>query len=76
MKKEDTPIRIAKREYERRNKENRKKASKNWGTHLPRELAEEIDAFLHKNKITKVDLIALGYVYLKNKLDNTKNSKQ
>ena len=60
-KKEDTPIRRARRNYEARNKEEREQATKQYNTRLPRELHNEICAFLKKNRITKVELIVAGY---------------
>ena len=60
-KKEDTPIRRARRNYEARNKEEREQATKQYNTRLPRELHDEICAFLKKNRITKVELIVAGY---------------
>ena len=47
-KKEDTPIRRARRNYEARNKEEREQATKQYNTRLPRELHNEICAFLKK----------------------------
>ena len=46
QKKESTPIRVARRKYEEKNKEKRDAASKVWGTSLPTELADEINEFL------------------------------
>ena len=56
-KKEETPLRRARRNYEVRNKTERVQATKR----LPRELHDEICAFLKKNRITKVELIVAGY---------------
>ena len=47
--------------YEARNKEERVQATKQYNTRLPRELHDEICAFLKKNRITKVELIVAGY---------------
>ena len=65
-KKEETPIRRARRNYEVRNKEERDQATKQFNTRLPRELYNEICDFLKKNRITKVDLIYAGYQALFN----------
>lgn len=65
MKKEDTPQRIANRKYEERNKEKRQTASGNFQTMIPRELFDEINAFLKERKMTKVDFIKKAYEYLK-----------
>ena len=64
-RKEDTPVRKTRRKYEEKNKEKRKQASGNFGTMIPRDLYEEINEFLAKNHITKVQLIFAGYEALK-----------
>lgn len=64
-RKEDTPQRIANRKYEERNKEKRQAASGNFQTMIPRELYDEINAFLKKRKMTKVDFIKKAYELLK-----------
>ena len=56
-KKETTPRRVARRSYEERNKDKRKQASGNFGTMIPRDLFDEINAFLQ--------LIFAGYEALK-----------
>ena len=61
----NTPQRIANRKYEERNKEKRQAASGNFQTMIPRELYDEINAFLKKRKMTKVDFIKKAYDYLK-----------
>ena len=60
-KKEETPLRRARRNYEVRNKTERVQATKQYNTRLPRELHDEICAFLKKNRITKLELIFAGY---------------
>lgn len=60
-KKEDTPQRVANRKYEEKNKEKRQATSGNFQTMIPRELYEEINAFLKKYGYTKVELIRAGY---------------
>lgn len=65
-KKEDTPRRIIKRTYEERHKDERKKKSIMFGTSIDREYGEEINAFLNKYGITKVELIFAGYQALQN----------
>ena len=64
-RKEDTPQRIANRKYEARNKEKRQTASGNFQTMIPRELFDEINAFLKERKMTKVDFIKKAYELLK-----------
>ena len=59
-RKEDTPSRIVKRTYEEKHRDERKEK-------IDREYGEEINAFLKKHNITKVELIAEGYIALQNK---------
>lgn len=68
MKKEDTRERIIKRKYEQTHKEERKKASEQFNTRLPRKIFEEIEAFLEKYKLRKIDLVYAGYTYYQQKL--------
>ena len=73
-KRENTPIRQARRKYEEKNKEKRKQVSGNFGTLIPRALFDEINAFLKENNITKVQLVKAGYKALleeKEKLNKT-----
>ena len=67
MKKEDTRERIIKRKYEQTHKEERKKASEQFNTRLPRESHEKICTFLKEHGISKVELIFAGYEVLQNK---------
>ena len=60
-RKEDTPSRIVKRTYEEKHRDERKQKSMLFGTSIDREYGEEINAFLQKYGITKVELIAAGY---------------
>ena len=69
-RKEDTPVRKARRRYEEKVKEKRKQASGNFGTMIPRPLFEEINAFLQENHINKVTLIREGYEALKKKKED------
>lgn len=74
-RKETTPRRAARRSYEERNKDKRKQASGNFGTMIPRDLYEEINEFLAKNHITKVQLIFAGYEALKEQIRKETESK-
>ena len=47
--------------YEEKHKNERKAKNVVWGTSIPREMAEEIAAFLKKHGYTKVRLIEEGY---------------
>lgn len=64
-KKEETPIRKARRKYEETNKEERKQATEQFNTRLPRKDYDEICAFLQEHNIRKIDLIYAGYNALK-----------
>ena len=75
-RKEDTPVRKARRRYEEKVKEKRKQASGNFGTMIPRPLFEEINAFLEENHITKVTLIREGYEALKRLKDGSLKNKE
>lgn len=72
-KKESTPQREARRRYEERNREERKQARALFAALLPRKDKEEMDEFLTKHKITKVDLVYRGYMVLKEEYE--KNNK-
>lgn len=61
MRKEDTGLRIRRRRYEEKHKEERKEKSRVWGTSIDRELAEEIDRYLEQHNIKKAELIYAGY---------------
>lgn len=65
IRKEDTSRRVARRKYEEKNKKLRKEKSANFQTMIPRELFEEIDAFLTEKGITKVDFIKEAYEIMK-----------
>lgn len=60
-RKEDTVIRVARRKYEEKNKKLRKEKNANFQTMIPRELFEEIDAFLTEKGMTKVDFIKKAF---------------
>lgn len=68
QRKENTPGRESRRRYEERNKEKRKQTSGNFGTMIPRELFDEINAFLKAHGFTKVKLIEEGYQALREKV--------
>ena len=60
-RREDTPVRLARRKYEAKVKEKRKQASGTFGTMIPRTLFNEINAFLKETGYTKVQLVKAGY---------------
>ena len=70
-KKEDTPSRIIKRRYEEKNKEKRKAANGTFSTYLPRSELDEINAFLKKYDITKVELIRQGFRALQDQIKSS-----
>ena len=60
-RKPDTPVRKSRRKYEERTKDERKEKNKVWGTSIDRQYANEIDEFLARHDLTKVELIVAGY---------------
>ena len=68
-RKEETPQRRANRKYEEKNKEQRRAKCGNLQTMIPRDLFDEVNAFLKEKGITKVDLIRTGYEYLRDNSD-------
>lgn len=56
-----TPKSIIDKRYEDKHKEERKARHLVWGTSVDREYAEEINEFLKRYNIKKVELIAAGY---------------
>lgn len=66
---EDTARRISRRKYEEKKKEERKQTSGNFQAMMPRDKYEEINDFLQKYHITKVDLVLEGYKAIKTKLE-------
>ena len=55
------PRAVTDKRYEEKHKEERKAKSLVWGTSVPRQFAEEINAFLEKHNISKVRLIEAGF---------------
>lgn len=72
-RKEDTPSRIIKRRYEERNKEKRKATNGTFSTYLPRGELEEVNMFLKKYGITKVELVRQGYHALQEQIKGSYN---
>ena len=68
-RKEETPQRRANRKYEEKNKEQRRAKCGYFQTMIPRDLFDEVNAFLKEKGITKVDLIRTGYEYLRDNSD-------
>lgn len=74
-RKADTPARKSRRKYEEQNRDERKQKNKVWGTSIDRQYANEIDAFLLKHNLTKVELIVAGYQALMQQVE-AKNNRQ
>lgn len=66
IRKEDTASRVARRKYEEKNKKLRKEKNANFQTMIPRELFEEINAFLTEKGVTKVDFIKKAFDAMQN----------
>ena len=66
IRKEDTASRVARRKYEEKNKKLRKEKNANFQTMIPRELFEEINAFLTEKDMTKVDFIKKAFDAMQN----------
>ena len=58
---EKKPRSVKDKRYEEKHKAERKAKNATWGTSVPREKAEQINAFLEKYGYTKVQLIEAGY---------------
>ena len=71
-RKQDTPLRISRRAYEEKHKEERKKLNKVWGTSIPRKDADAIDDFLKTHFMSKVDLIMAGFKALQEQAKSSK----
>ena len=72
-RKEDTPQRVANRKYEEKHKNKRKQTSGNFQTMIPRDLFDEINAFLKERNMTKVDFIRTAYEIMKSGNSGTHN---
>ena len=56
---------MARRKYEEKNRELRKEKNVNFQTMIPRDLFEEINAFLTEKGMTKVEFIKEAYKTMK-----------
>ena len=70
-RKDDTPQRVANRKYEAKNKEKRRATNGNFQTMIPRDLYDELNAFLKERNITKVDFIKRAYEIMKSHISGT-----
>jgi len=55
----------ARRKYEEKNKEERKQANAQFSTFIPRQMYNDINEFIGKHKVSKVQLIYTGFMALK-----------
>lgn len=62
-------MRETRRKYEEKHKEAIVIRKMTWGTSVPREVGEEINDFLAKHNIPKIDLIYAGFEILKERFD-------
>lgn len=74
QKKESTPMREIRRKYEENNKEKRKQTNKQFATFIPVADYEEMDTFLKKYRLTKVELIYEGYLSLKQRYEQQESN--
>ncbi len=73
--KEDTPMRLAHRKYEKTHKKERTENRKQYNTTLPKDTYDEINAFLKEHHLGKIDLIMKGYYTFKEEFEKEKNQK-
>ncbi len=69
-KREDTPSRVSRRNYEERNKDKRSQASGNFQTMLPRADFEEVCSFVKENNLTKVQFLKEALELMKKKYNS------
>jgi 5'-deoxynucleotidase YfbR-like HD superfamily hydrolase len=75
-KKELTSVQIARRKYEEKNKEERKAASAQFSTFIPRKFNDELKEFLKKHKISKVCLIYAWFDALTKEYEKPEQEKK
>ena len=64
-----TSMQRARKKYEETHKKERKQANGQFTTSVPRKLYDEINEFLEKHKMTKIQLICEGYQSLKKQFE-------
>lgn len=69
-KKEDTPSRMARRKYEEKHKDVRREKSSNFQTMIPKDLYNEVTAFLDRIGMSKVNFIKEAYKIMKGMKEN------
>ena len=74
MADEITPLKKAQRKYEHIHKEERKEATGQFNTRLPRPIFDKINAFLKEHGIPKTELIYAGYAALRKQLSKKEDN--
>ena len=72
---EITPLKKAQRKYEDIHKDQRKEATGQFNTRLPRPIFDEINGFLKEHGIPKTELIYAGYAALRKQIGQQKEDK-
>ena len=72
MEKQLTPKQKARIKYEIIHKEEREQATRQFNTRLPVKEFNEITSFLKEKRISKVDLIRIGYQTLRKEFEESK----
>ena len=75
MADEITPLKKAQRKYEDVHKNERKEATVQFNTRLPRPIFDQINGFLKEHGIPKTELIYAGYAALRKQIDQQKEDK-
>ena len=70
-----TPMKKARRKYEDVHKDERKEATGQFNTRLPRPIFDEINGFLKEYGIPKIELIYAGYAVLRERMEQQKEEK-
>ena len=70
-----TPMKKARRKYEDVHKDERREATGQFNTRLPRPIFDEINRFLKEHGIPKTELIYAGYAALRKQIDQQKEDK-
>lgn len=70
-----TPQKKARRKYENIHKQERKEATGQFNTRVPRPIFDEINAFLKEHSIPKIELIYAGYAALRKMVDEQEKNR-
>lgn len=69
-KREDTPGRLSRRNYEERNKDKRASASGNFQVMMPRADYEDVATFVQEHNLSKVQFLKEALELMKQKYNN------